>query len=82
MHEADAKLAELERNMRELRDRLDTMAAPLQARMQALGPAGLFALAAAEGRRADREYHHARRRLHLEAARAAETLADRLVAQR
>jgi hypothetical protein len=82
MDDADAKLAELERNIRDLRDRLDTIAAPLQSRMEALGPAGLFALAAEEATRAECEYHHARRRLHLDAARAAEALADRLAAQR
>jgi hypothetical protein len=82
MDRAEARLAELERTMRDLRDRLDVIAAPLRVRMEALGPPGLYALAADEAVRAEHEYHHQRRRLHLEAARAAETLADRLVAQR
>lgn len=75
----DMDLSQLERSLKAAAARLEAQAAPTRARLEALGPAGLFAMAAAEQRAADRAVDADQRRLHALAARAAQTLAEDLL---
>lgn len=74
------RLKTLADDIRETERRLDEIARPTRERLAEMGPAGLYAVAAAEYHRAHREKDRDQRRLHLVAARAAETLADQAIA--
>jgi hypothetical protein len=82
--EAGAKhdLSRLAEELGAVRRRLSAQARPVRAKLEALGPAGLFALAADEHRKADASEDVDERRVHLGAARAAEALADGMLAGR
>ncbi len=72
-------LSETHRNLKALEARLRDQNAPARARFERLGPRGLFELAAAEQLEADCATDPDERRLHRVAARAAQTMAERLV---
>lgn len=67
--------------LREVEQQLQALARPVAQRYERLGPAGLYALAAAELRLAAISRDDSARRVHEGAAAAAETLADRAVAR-
>lgn len=67
--------------LREVEEQLQALARPVRRRYERLGPAGLYALAAAELRLAAITRDDTARRVHESAAAAAETLADRAVAR-
>ncbi|MCW3000609.1 MAG: hypothetical protein JWN65_4158 [Solirubrobacterales bacterium] len=67
-------------DLKDVAQRLETHARPVRVRMDALGAAGLYALAAGEQRVADQAGDEDRRRVHAAAANAAQSLADRMVA--
>lgn len=68
--------------LRAVRARLDAQAEPTREKLLALGPAGLFAVAAAEQELADATDDRQVRRVHIVAANAAQRLGERLVAER
>ena len=76
----DDPLEGLARELQQVERRLAQQTAPLRAELTALGPAGLFAVAADEQQQADDSDDAALARVHGVAARAAQTLAERLVA--
>lgn len=78
----DMDLSDVERSLKAVAARLEAQAQPTRDRLEALGPVGLFAMAAAEQRAADHAMAADERRLHLLAARAAQTLAEDQVAAR
>jgi hypothetical protein len=82
MEHQDKDLFDVARKMRFARERVDEVAAPVRARLEALGPAGLFALAAEEDRLAAAALEPARRALHLDASQAAQTLGEYFAGQR
>jgi hypothetical protein len=71
-------LNDLSGRLRAVQRRLDAQAAPSRVGFAALGPAGLFALAAAEQRLADAAQDRQVRRVHVVAANAAQRLGERL----
>lgn len=75
-------LDDLASRLRAARERLDAQAAPSRERLIALGPAGLFAVAAAEQRLADLSQDRQMRRVHVVAANAAQRLGEQLVLER
>jgi len=75
-------LGDLAGRLQAVRERLDAQAAPTRERLLALGPAGLFAVAAAEQRLADTTQDRQRRRVHVVAANAAQRLGERLALER
>lgn len=77
-----AEVTELGMRLQQDHARLEEQALPTRQRLIALGPAGLFALAAAEQLQADSESDRHLRRLHLIAANAAQRLGEQLVAER
>lgn len=78
----DIDLDDLTERLRAVRRQLETHADPARERLAALGPVGLFTVAADEQRLADQEPDRARRRVHVIAASAAQRLAEQLVAER
>jgi hypothetical protein len=68
-------------DLKDLERRLEARARPVRTRLDHLGTAGLYALAAEEQRAAELAREESRRRLHTAAAVAAQTLADRAVAR-
>lgn len=63
-------------DLKDLEGRLEILAGPVRSRLQGLGPAGLYALAADEQRAADLAKNADARSLHALAAVAAQALAD------
>jgi hypothetical protein len=78
----DMDLSSVESHLKAVEARLEAAAAPTRAKLEALGPAGLFALAASEQARAEVEVDRAARRVRLVAARAAQTLAEQQLQRR
>jgi hypothetical protein len=64
-------------DLKDLERRLEAQTRPVRARLDSLGPVGLYAVAAEEQRAADLAHDEGRRRLHHAAAIAAQALADR-----
>jgi hypothetical protein len=74
-------LDDIEERLKALEQRLDAANKPVRKKLAALGPAGLFAVAAEEEAAAEVEIDRDARRVRLIAARAAQSLAERQVAK-
>jgi hypothetical protein len=64
------------RELQKIEERLERQVQPVRERIQRLGASGLYALAAAEQRRADVAQDPAQRAIHLSGADAAQALGD------
>lgn len=74
------QLAGLAAELEGVERRLARQAAPVRERLHRMGPAGLFAIAADEAAKAEAAEDEDERHIHALAARAAQTLAERMVA--
>ncbi len=77
-----AELTELATRLQAAQARLEEQVTPTRRRLVALGPAGLFALAAAEQQQADSQADRHLRRMHVIAANAAQRLGEQLAGER